>query len=294
MTDDKNFISTYEQVEEVINELNELQEKIDDEAPVDNTEVLSILNSVVSDLSHIKSMTTTDNTSDETGTISQKLTYALNVLKGELGVISKLNEILTHWTSTRAGYIDKLADSTYGLDKIKSVVDTIDNNVNTNMSDNTTALNELKETANLSNSDIQIIKTTINELLNIVNSEVPVDNTEVLEKLNEINQAVSSINIDSLDENILIVKNAIAELQEKIDSEAPVDNTEVLTELNTIKSTLETLNSAINDIDTEVAAVKTNTDTIGTTSDTGGSATEGTVFGKLNKIISDLATHIAS
>ena len=106
-------------------------------------------------------------------------------------------------------------------------------------------------------------------------------------------------------EQVEEVIDELNELQEKIDSEAPVDNTEVLTELNTIKSTLETLYSSINNIntevdniyakvDTEVAAVKTKTDTIGATGDTGGSSSAGTVFGKLNKIISDLATHIAS
>lgn len=41
-------------------------------------------------------------------------------------VMAKLNALLTTWTSTRAGYVDRLANSTYGLDKIKS--DTTTNN----------------------------------------------------------------------------------------------------------------------------------------------------------------------
>lgn len=41
-------------------------------------------------------------------------------------VMAKLNALLTSWTSTRAGYVDRLANSTYGLDKIKA--DTTTNN----------------------------------------------------------------------------------------------------------------------------------------------------------------------
>ena len=40
--------------------------------------------------------------------------------------MAKLNALLTSWTSTRAGYVDRLANSTYGLDKIKA--DTTTNN----------------------------------------------------------------------------------------------------------------------------------------------------------------------
>ena len=50
-------------------------------------------------------------------------------------VMGKLNALLTSWTSTRAGYVDRLANSTYGLDKIKT--DT--GNAVTNTATNNTA-----------------------------------------------------------------------------------------------------------------------------------------------------------
>lgn len=43
---------------------------------------------------------------------------------------------------------------------------------------------------------------------------------------------------------------------------------------------------------TTAAEIKANTDKIGAAEDTGGSTTAGSIFGKLNKLISDLATHM--
>ena len=40
-------------------------------------------------------------------------------------VMAKLNALLKNWTSTRASYIDRLADSTYGLSAIKTAVDNV-------------------------------------------------------------------------------------------------------------------------------------------------------------------------
>ena len=38
---------------------------------------------------------------------------------------AKMNALLTSWTSTRASYIDRLANSTYGLSAIKTAVDNV-------------------------------------------------------------------------------------------------------------------------------------------------------------------------
>jgi hypothetical protein len=44
--------------------------------------------------------------------------------------MAKLNALLTSWTSTRAGYVDRLANGTYGLDKIKADTGSILSKVN--------------------------------------------------------------------------------------------------------------------------------------------------------------------
>lgn len=44
-------------------------------------------------------------------------------------VMGKLNALLTSWTSTRAGYVDRLANSTYGLQAIKNAIDSVVTNV---------------------------------------------------------------------------------------------------------------------------------------------------------------------
>ena len=68
--------------------------------------------------------------------------------------------------------------------------------------------------------------------------------------------------------------------------------------LEAIDNKIDTLDTVADNIyakvDSEVAAIKTKTDTIGATGDTGGSATAGTVMGKLNKIISDIATFVGN
>lgn len=64
------------------------------------------------------------------------------------------------------------------------------------------------------------------------------------------------------------------------------------------QDTLETVASTINTINTNAArfttARATKIDNIGATGDTGGSSTAGTLFGKLNKIISDIATFVGN
>jgi hypothetical protein len=52
----------------------------------------------------------------------------------EVAAIKSQTDLLT---STRAGYIDRIANSTYGLDKIKTAVDnvkTVADTINTNIS----------------------------------------------------------------------------------------------------------------------------------------------------------------
>ena len=60
--------------------------------------------------------------------------------------------------------------------------------------------------------------------------------------------------------------------------------------LDAVNSKIDTLDTVADNIyakvDTEVAAIKTKTDLIGATGDTGGSTSAGTIFGKLNAILS--------
>ena len=64
------------------------------------------------------------------------------------------------------------------------------------------------------------------------------------------------------------------------------------------QDTLETVASNVNTINTNAArltaARATKIDNIGATGDTGGSSTAGTLFGKLNKIISDIASFVGN
>jgi hypothetical protein len=64
------------------------------------------------------------------------------------------------------------------------------------------------------------------------------------------------------------------------------------------QDTLETVASNVTTINTNAArltaARATKIDNIGATGDTGGSSTAGTLFGKLNKIISDIATFVGN
>ena len=64
------------------------------------------------------------------------------------------------------------------------------------------------------------------------------------------------------------------------------------------QDTLETVASNVDTINTNAArltaARATKIDNIGATGDTGGSSTAGTLFGKLNKIISDIATFVGN
>ena len=64
------------------------------------------------------------------------------------------------------------------------------------------------------------------------------------------------------------------------------------------QDTLESVASTVNTINTNAArltaARATKIDNIGATGDTGGSSTAGTLFGKLNKIISDIATFVGN
>lgn len=55
-----------------------------------------------------------------------------------------------------------------------------------------------------------------------------------------------------------------------------------------IKTDVTAVKGDVSTVKTNVANIKSKTDLIGTASDTGGSQTEGTVMGKLNKIIADL------
>mgnify|MGYP005762843791 CR=1 FL=1 len=56
---------------------------------------------------------------------------------------------------------------------------------------------------------------------------------------------------------------------------------------------IDTIKSDVAANKTNVSAIKTSTDKIGSTGDTGGSVTAGSIFGKLNKLVSDLTTHMS-
>ena len=97
--------------------------------------VFGKLNKIIADLaSHISSWTSTragyiDTIKSNTDRLtSARATKIDNIgATGDTGgsvsagtVMGKLNALLTSWTSTRAGYVDRLANGTYGLDKIKA------------------------------------------------------------------------------------------------------------------------------------------------------------------------------
>ena len=63
---------------------------------------------------------------------------------------------------------------------------------------------------------------------------------------------------------------------------------EVKSDTTAIKADVTMVKSDVATIKSNVAGVKSKTDLIGATGDTGGSATAGTVMGKLNKIIANL------
>ena len=94
-------------------------------------------------LDEIKAQVASNNTEDAQGTIHQKLTAIWNYVKSVLGrpedgggtvtsgsIAAKLNELLATWSVTRAGYVDRLANGTYGLDKIKADTGSILSKVN--------------------------------------------------------------------------------------------------------------------------------------------------------------------
>ena len=98
-------------------------------------------------LDEIKAQVASNNTEDAQGTIHQKLTAIWNYVKSVLGrpedgggtmtsgsITAKLNELLATWSVTRAGYVDRLANGTYGLDKIKADTGSILSKVNSGVS----------------------------------------------------------------------------------------------------------------------------------------------------------------
>ena len=66
------------------------------------------------------------------------------------------------------------------------------------------------------------------------------------------------------------------------------DTAAIKADVTTVKGDISTVKSDVLTIKTNVVDIKGQTNLIGTASDTGGSQTEGTVMGKLNKIIADL------
>ena len=84
---------------------------------------------------------------------------------------SNLSSHISTWSSTRAGYIDRLANGTYGLDKIKtavdnvkSVVDTISSNVSNLNSRLTDTRAGYLDMLNNSTYGLNAIKTAVNKI----------------------------------------------------------------------------------------------------------------------------------
>lgn len=86
-------------------------------------------------------------------------------------ISSNLASHISTWSSTRAGYIDRLANGTYGLDKIKSavdnvksVVDTISSNVSNLNSRITSTRAGYLDMLNNSTYGLNAIKTAVNKI----------------------------------------------------------------------------------------------------------------------------------
>lgn len=88
--------------------------------------------------------------------------------------------------------------------------------------------------------------------------------------------------------NIDIAKETSVEVVKDNTAAIKSDVTTVKGDISTIKGNISTVKSDVLTIKTNVVDIKGQTNLIGTASDTGGSQTEGTVMGKLNKIIADL------
>ena len=66
------------------------------------------------------------------------------------------------------------------------------------------------------------------------------------------------------------------------------DTAAIKTDVTAVKDDVSTVKTNVLTVKTNVANIKSKTDLIGATGDTGGSATAGTVMGKLNAIITNL------
>ena len=150
-----------------------------------------------------------------------------------------------------------MANSTYGLDKIKSAIDTVDEVVDT-INTNT---DSIKTTVESSNTTLSTINTNAGRLTSA--------------------RATKIDNIGATG-----------------DTGGTTSAGTVMGKLNALLTNMATVDTVADNIytkvDTEVAAIKTKTDTIGATGDTGGSATAGTVMGKLNGIFTNAATAVSN
>lgn len=156
-------------------------------------------------------------------------------------IFGKLNALLANWTSTRAGYIDRIANSTYGLDKIKSTVDTV-------------------------NTKVDTVDTVVDNIYTKVDSEIG--------------------DISTMQTNIATRVGATG------DTGGTTTGGSLAAKLNALlTSWTSTRAGYIDTINTNagrLTAVRaTKIDNIGATSDTDGSATAGTVMGKLNGIFTN-------
>ena len=123
-------------IDETVDKLNSIESKVD----VNTTKLSTIDTNVIANKTILDTVDT--NVSNIKTTVESNKTN-----------ISNLNSRLT---DTRAGYLDRLANSTYGLDKIKSAIDTVDgivDTINTNAASIKTTVESNKTTLSTVNTN---------------------------------------------------------------------------------------------------------------------------------------------
>ena len=164
------------------------------------------------------------------------------------------------WTNTRASHIDTIKTNTDKIDGIKS---TIGSTGDTNGS-------------NTGGSIMGKLNKVINNTTNVntINSNV-----------NNVNTKVSSIQTTIGDADDTGGSTTDGSVMGKLNK--AISNTNSIgtinTNINTIDNNIDTINTKTTNIETK----------IGATADTGGSSTTGSLMSKINKLLSDLSSHIS-
>lgn len=137
----------------------ETLENIDNKIDTLDTVTDNIYSKVDTEVTAIKTKTDLIGTTGDTGGSATSGT-----------IMGKLNALLTSWTSTRAGYVDRLANGTYGLDKIKA--DTTTNNTGSKTGILSQKLSYLISLLENTTYGLSAIKTAINNNSSSSNSVI--------------------------------------------------------------------------------------------------------------------------